>query len=692
MMSNQAKFFAALALCLLGSCGGGSVSTGGSPGVGGSAGGGDTPPTISVIAGKISVSKGFVDGQGAEARFNQPTSSVLDSHGSLFVADSANWAIRRVSPTGLVQTFVTLPAFVSRLAIDANDVIYALVGYPAEIYKIKPDGTYTIIGGGHPCSLWGSSTTPIPCFPEHKGFASDRTGNLYVLSPAGIHKVSSTGDTSQLVGATLNETYLNLGLLNIRMESFSGLVADGMGNLYTALSLAEHSILKIQPDGTVAWVVRGLPMAEISDISRTRAGEFFLLGQVTPPGADSQSWGSANVVKVTLDGGLIPVSGSAKIGAQDGAGPEAQFNRPSSITVDNTGTVWVTDTANNTLRKVEPSGQTTTLAGAAMSSGYRNGAAASALFSRPGAVLGGQNGALFVIDAGNSVVRKISTDGTVTTLAGSPPGAGATTTPGGGPTFSRLGSAAIDGLDNIYVADGFAIRRVSASGAVTNVAGTVNGPEMANDGIGDGARFANIGGMAIDRAGNLIVADDEVLSCRPREGCTTVHASALRKVTPAGVVTTLIGDTGVHGMTALCVDRSGIVHVLTYGLSDAGFSGSVLSRLDESGSTPKLVRYAFIEMPQNGNTPASMTCAGNGKVYIGFPGYEWSLSPSTTTALWVVESNGRVASMAGLALTHQAIKLGLSPWTVPYINGLYANGSALYFTTLNGVAAFSQLP
>lgn len=700
MMSNQAKFFAALALCLLGSCGGGSVSTGGSPGVGGSAGGGDAPPTISVIAGNISVSTGFVDGQGAEARFSNPTSSVLDSHGSLFVADAGNWAIRRVSPTGLVQTFVTLPAFVSRLAIDANDVIYALVGYPAEIYKIKPDGTYSIVGGGHPCSLWGSSTVPIPCFPEHSGFVSDRSGNLFVLGPHGISRISPKGEVTVLVGPTISETYIQTGFpwpVEMQMSSFAGLVIDELGNLYTAQASSEASILRVSSDGKLSWVVRSLPLVAIRDLARLTNGEFILLAKVTLPGV-AGSWNALSIVKLGTDGALIQIAGGDDVGANDGTGSNVQFNAPTNVTVDRTGNIWVTDRLNNTLRHVTPDGASTTVAGAPRSSGYKNGTAASARFYVPGAILGGRSGNLFVVDHGNLAIRKISSDGNVSVIAGGPGASGSLSAVLFDQIYAGLGRAVIDDQENLYLQVGYAIRRISASGQVTTLAGAITGPAAYVDGGGEIARFSSIQDLALDRAGNLIVADDEVQTCTrfgvgPGQTCVPIHPSALRRVSPNGTVSTLINDTGFRGGTKLCTDSAGVVRVLSFGDYEPGKTGGVLSQLDMSGSTPMLVRYAVIHSGQLdlATTSVTIACGSNGSVYVGATGTEDRYSQSGGGSLWAVEANGVVTQLAGLALTQQQIRLGATPWSLPFVNGLFRSGDSLYFSSLNGIGVIRGL-
>ena len=194
-------------------------------------------------------------------------------------------------------------------------------------------------------------------------------------------------------------------------------------------------------------------------------------------------------------------------GYSDGTGAGAQFMGPTGVAVDSNGNVYVADRGANTIRKITPSGAVTTIAGAPGSFGYQDGPGSQARFEEPAAIATDAAGNLFVADSAQESVRKIDLAGTVSTIAGIPEtfglqgiavdGQGNVFVSGGPPDFY----AAMLGVpypDTIY--------KVSPSGSVTTFAGQllVNG---SSDGTGTEALFYNPVGLATDAAGNLFVAD-----------------------------------------------------------------------------------------------------------------------------------------------------------------------------------------
>src|SRR5512138_633401 len=238
-------------------------------------------------------------------------------------------------------------------------------------------------------------------------------------------------------------------------------------------------------------------------------------------------------------------------GSADGTAAAARFFSPAGVSVDRDGNVFIADTSNHTIRKLTPDGIVTTVAGVAGSAGSDDGSPGR--FNTPFGVAVDGAGNVFVADTENSTIRKITPAGTVSTLAGSAGVQGGTDGTKDAASFNKPLGLAVDGAGNIIVTDSVSntIRKVTQAGVVTTVAGTANNEGNAN-GTGSAARFHYPTSVAVDPDGNLIVGDTD--------------NNAIRKITPAGVVTTLISSAAdFHGPAGLAVDAAGNIYVADFG-------------------------------------------------------------------------------------------------------------------------------
>jgi sugar lactone lactonase YvrE len=221
------------------------------------------------------------------------------------------------------------------------------------------------------------------------------------------------------------------------------------------------------------------------------------------------------VRRITPAGVVTTFAGTAgTCGAVDATGTAAQFCRPAGITADGSGNLFVTDLDNQKIRRITLAGDVTTIAGAGAPCGAADGTGTAARFCNPFDITLDDAGNLYVTDLDNETMRRITPTGEVTTIAGAVGVCGEVDGTGTAAQFcAPHGIAAVDG--DLYVADevGHVIRKITPAGEVTTFAGTA-GTCGAADGIGTAAQFCFPVGMAADSGGNLYVADAGNFSIR----------------------------------------------------------------------------------------------------------------------------------------------------------------------------------
>jgi sugar lactone lactonase YvrE len=224
------------------------------------------------------------------------------------------------------------------------------------------------------------------------------------------------------------------------------------------------------------------------------------------------------------------------VGSSDGLGTNARFSYPWGLAIDGTGNLFVCDSNNNTIRRITPAGQVTTFAGMPGESGASDGIGSAARFSHPSSIAIDGNGNLYVTDYSNSIIRKITPAGAVSTLAGAAGQFGFADGQGSAARFNYPDGIAVDSSGNVWVSDSnnHVIRKISPTGAVSTVAGS---PQTAGaqDGTGTAARFSTPIGISIGSDNALYVVDSENY--------------ALRRVLMTGQVRTIAGGLGEPGTT-----------------------------------------------------------------------------------------------------------------------------------------------
>lgn len=226
---------------------------------------------------------------------------------------------------------------------------------------------------------------------------------------------------------------------------------------------------------------------------------------------------------------VTTIAGNGSQGYADGTGSTARFDHPYGIAVDGSGNIYVGDENNALIRKITTAGSVSTLAGSTY--GFADGVGSAAKFFGPDGVTIDGSGNIYVADAINNRIRKITPAGSVSTFAGGTQGYADGT--GTAAQFNAPVGIAIDASGNLYVADEFnqRIRKISPAGVVTTLAGS--GPTGAGngayaDGASTSARFSSPVGVTVDASGNVYVAD--------------FNNFRVRKITAAGIVSTIAGS------------------------------------------------------------------------------------------------------------------------------------------------------
>lgn len=449
---------------------------------------------------------GFLgDGGNAQsAELHTPSDICLDSMGNLYIADSANAVIRQVTPAGVIATFAgtTAIGFAGdgdlalkaallaplSVAVDATGNLYIVENGDSRIRKVDTKlNINTIAGNGHDAFAGDGSAATSAELNYPTGVALDSSGNIYIADFLNlrIRKVTSSGSISTVAGnGVLSFSGDGGQALNAQMNAPQGVAADSAGNVYVS-DTGNNVVRKVAKNGVISTI----------------AG-----------------------------------NGAAGNGGDGGAGPSAQLNSPLGLAVDLSGNLYIADSQNAKVRKVSSTGVISTVAGNGTPGFAGDGAAATgAQLNTPLGVAVDAGGNLYIADFSNNRIRKVSTSGTIVTVAGN--GNSGYSGDGGPATNAQLSTptgVALDGRGNLYIADAGnnVIRMVTSSGTISTIAGNGTAGYSGDGGPAVKAPLANPGAIAVDSAGNVLIAD----------GSTVIR----QIVYPTGIILT-VGGNGTRG-------------------------------------------------------------------------------------------------------------------------------------------------
>ena len=436
-------------------------------------------------------------------------------------------------------------------------------------------------------------------------FTIDANGNGSAKST--VISISSTGATVNPVNVTVNQPQPDVTIASFTEHQSGGntIIIEGSGFSSTAAGN------KVQINGVDATVTSAWP-----------TGLEVTVPQKVGSGKISISVGTKTAVSTTdfiydWVGTVNTIAGKAGIvGHADDMGTAATFYSPSAIAVDGSGNLYIADQDNNLIRKISADGQVITLAGKYGVQGHADGTGSAATFYYPSGIAVDKNNNIYVADSYNHLIRKISSTGVVSTLAGKAAITGHADGTGTAATFYYPVGVATDSDGNIYVADAGnnLIRKISPAGEVITLAGnaTISGHD---DGAGTAASFNYPTGVAVSADGNIYVADRD--------------NSLIRKITATGTVSTLAGQAMVTGhsdgtgsgatfnrATGMGVGNDGYVYV-------ADASNQLVRRIDPSGVAQTLAGRALIPGSADGTSinasfyaPSGIVVDGSGNIYI----------------------------------------------------------------------------
>jgi sugar lactone lactonase YvrE len=501
---------------------------------------------VTTLAGTLGIA-GSLNGSALAAQFNLPQGIAVDTAGNVYVSDTNNDMIRVISASGVVTTLAGAAGQSGNsdgtgasarfnnpegIAMDAAGNLYVADFGNSTIRKIAAGATVTTLAGSSAQTGSADGENSAAQFNHPSAVSLDGAGNVYVIDTSNqtVRKITAGGIVSTLAGSPgLGGRADGAGAA----ASFfypAGIAANSAGTVYVA-DTGNHALRVVTSAGVVSTLAGAAGVSGNAD----GTGAAALFGY--PYGVAIDSSGNVYIAdhnndtirKMTPAGAVTTFAGAAGIpGSANGVGGAARFNGPTGVAVDGAGNVYVADSGNMSIRKITAGGIVTTFVGYSGVAGSSDGLGAIARFNAPQGVAVDGSGNVYVADTNNNTIRKVTTGGTVTTLAGAAGQTGSFDGLGGAARFDAPYGVAVDGAGNVYVADFFnaTIRKITPGGTVTTLAGLAGRAGMA-DGAGNAARFNQPYGVAVDGSGNVLVAD--------------TYNRSVREVTAGGVVTTLSG-------------------------------------------------------------------------------------------------------------------------------------------------------
>jgi uncharacterized protein (TIGR03437 family) len=588
----------------------------------------DYPYIVKTFAGTWPLGDG---GPAASALLYYPHAAVPDGAGNLYILDSGNYLIRKVAADQKISTVAVLPIYTYDMKRGSDGTLY--VSGDSQVLKVSPAGVVTVIAGNGDYGFAGDGGQATRArVGAAYGVAVDNAGNVYFTDVStGSHRVRevTTDGVIQTIAGVGAGGFNgdNQAATAAALWYPSGIGIDAGGNLYVA-DYNNSRIRKFKVGGTISTFAGASTFGQ--PVNGPAAGN--RLGTiegiyVDPAGTVFATDTTNNVAfKVSASGTLTVLAGSfdAYSHPEDGPALSVSLRFPWGIGADAAGNVYIADDTHR-IRTLTPSGANlTTLAGKMHFAGD-GGPATSALLNEPSDLALDPQGNAFISDAANYLVRKVATDGKISTYAGKVvPGLPVTNSSIFNAKLPYIVAEAADSGGAIYLAGYAQVYKVTPDGTLTIIAGSGFPGNGGDGGKATQATFSQIDSIAVDSTGRVYVAD--------------LDANRVRVIAPdTGIITAFAGTGSVgrggDGQLAtsaqfnfssavrLAVDPAGSVYVT----DDGNFE---VRMVDKAGIITTVVGNGTFAHPDGVRAtaggfplPTALAVDGAGNLYVGCDPY-----------------------------------------------------------------------
>jgi trimeric autotransporter adhesin len=517
---------------------------------------------VNLIAGSGVAGYSGDGGFASMAQLNSPRGVAVDNAGDLYIADSGNNRIRKVTAAGMISTVAGNgsagysgdggPANVAQLNLPAGVAVDTAGNlYIAEIFnycirKVTTAGVISTVAGNGTYGFGGDGGPATSAqLSQLSGVAVDTAGNLYIADSGNhrIRKVTAAGVISTVAGTGTSGYSGDGGLAATAQLNYPDSVAvDTAGILYIGDN-NNYRVRKVTAAGVISTVAGNGAYGYSGDGGPATTAQLSQLSGVAVDTAGNlyiTDYQNNRIRKVTAAGVISTVGGNGTKGFSGDGGPAfaAMLNYPEGMAVDTAGSLYIADTNNNRIRKVTAAGEISTIAGNG-NWGYSGdgGPATIAWLNSPTGLAVDTAGNLYIADYANHRIRKVTVGGIISTVAGN--GSPGFSGDGGSATAAQLNcpnAVAVDAAGNLYIADrgNRRVRKVTVAGMISTVAGNGSSGYSGDGGPATSAQLTYPAGVAVDAAGNFYIADSE--------------NHRIRRVTTAGVISTVVGN-GIPGFS-----------------------------------------------------------------------------------------------------------------------------------------------